>query len=277
MNLRSYIFFVLIVLGINVGLVHAQSEADSIPASDIVESSVSVSVSVSESEAEAAYRQNSFAESIKLYESEIGKNKQIKKESPELYYNLGNAYFRDNQIAKAILNYERALLLDPGDSDIRHNLRFAKTRIEDKIDSADSFFINQWIRSIQNLYTANRWAMIGIVLILILIIAVGSYVISTQITVRKISFYSGIVLLALVIIANAFAFKQKNKIVNRSTGIIMSASVSIHTSPDAHSQELFRLHEGSKVRIKREEGNWFEIVIANGSVGWLQKKNIEKI
>ena len=275
MNLRSYIFFVLIVLGINVGLVHAQSEADSIPASDIVESSVSVSVS--ESEAEAAYRQNSFAESIKLYESEIGKNKQIKKESPELYYNLGNAYFRDNQIAKAILNYERALLLDPGDSDIRHNLRFAKTRIEDKIDSADSFFVNQWIRSIQNLYTANRWAMIGIVLFLILIIAVGSYVISTQITVRKISFYSGIVLLALVIIANAFAFKQKNKIVNRSTGIVMSASVSIYTSPDAHSQELFRLHEGSKVRIKREEGNWFEIVIANGSVGWLQKKNIEKI
>ena len=275
MNLRSYIFFVLIVLGINVGLVHAQSEADSIPASDIVESSVSVSVS--ESEAEAAYRQNSFAESIKLYESEIGKNKQIKKESPELYYNLGNAYFRDNQIAKAILNYERALLLDPGDSDIRHNLRFAKTRIEDKIDSADSFFVNQLIRSIKNLYTANRWAMIGIVLFLILIIAVGSYVISTQITVRKISFYSGIVLLALVIIANAFAFKQKNKIVNRSTGIVMSASVSIYTSPDAHSQELFRLHEGSKVRIKREEGNWFEIVIANGSVGWLQKKNIEKI
>lgn len=275
MNLRSYIFFVLIVLGINVGLVHAQSEADSIPASDIVENNVSVSGS--DIEAEAAYRQNSFAESIKLYESEIGKNKQIKKESPELYYNLGNAYFRDNQIAKAILNYERALLLDPGDSDIRHNLRFAKTRIEDKIDSADSFFINQWIRSIQNLFSANRWAIIGIVLFLALIIAVGSYVISTQITVRKISFYSGIVLLTLVIIANAFAFKQKIKIVNRSTGIVMSASVSIHTSPDAHSQELFRLHEGSKVRIKREEGNWFEIVIANGSVGWLQKKNIEKI
>ena len=275
MNLRSYIFFVLIVLGINVGLVHAQSEADSIPASDIVENNVSVSGS--DIEAEAAYRQNSFAESIKLYESEIGKNKQIKKESPELYYNLGNAYFRDNQIAKAILNYERALLLDPGDSDIRHNLRFAKTRIEDKIDSADSFFINQWIRSIQNLFSANRWAIIGIVLFLALIIAVGSYVISTQITVRKISFYSGIVLLTLVIIANAFAFKQKIKIVNRSTGIVMSASVSIYTSPDAHSQELFRLHEGSKVRIKREEGNWFEIVIANGSVGWLQKKNIEKI
>ena len=273
MNLRSYIFFVLIVLGINIGLTHAQSEADSIPASDIVENSVSGN----ESEAEAAYRQNNFAESIKLYESEIGKNKQVKKESPELYYNLGNAYFRDNQIAKAILNYERALLLDPGDSDIRHNLRFAKTRIEDKIDSADSFFINQWIRNIQNLHTANTWATISIILFLALIIAVGVYMISTQITIRKISFYSGIVLLSMMIIANTFAFKQKDKVVNRTTGIVMSASVSIYTSPDAHSQELFRLHEGAKVRIKREEGNWFEIVIANGSVGWLQKKNIEKI
>ena len=273
MSLRTYIFFVLTVLSVNFGFIHAQSEADSIPPSGIIESNIAGM----ESEAETAYRQNNFAESIKLYESEIGKYKEIKQESPELYYNLGNAYFRDNQIAKAILNYERALLLDPGDSDIRHNLRFVKTKIEDKIDSADSFFINQWIRSIQNLYTANRWATIGIVLFLALIIAVGSYMISTQITLRKISFYSGIVLLAMVIVANAFAFKQKNKIVNRSTGIVMSASVSIYTSPDAHSQELFRLHEGSKVRIKREEGNWFEIVIANGSVGWLQKKNIEKI
>lgn len=274
MNLRTYIFFILSVLCINVGLIHAQSEIDSIQASDDI---VENSFSGSESEAEAAYKQNNFTESIKLYESEIGKNKQVKKESPELYYNLGNAYFRDNQIAKAILNYERALLLDPSDSDIRHNLRFAKTRIEDKIDSADSFIINQWIRGIQNFYSANTWAIIGIVLFIALIIAIGSYMISTQITIRKISFYSGIVLLSLMIFANIFAFKQKNKVVNRSTGIVMSASVSIYTSPDAHSQELFRLHEGSKVRIKREEGNWFEIVIANGSVGWLQKKNIEKI
>ena len=101
--------------------------------------------------------------------------------------------------------------------------------------------------------------------------------ISSRLAVRKISFYLGIVLIAFVIIANVFAFKQKNKIVNRTTGIVMSASVSIYTSPDAHSKELFRLHEGSKVTIKREEGNWIEIMIANGSVGWLQKKDVETI
>lgn len=273
MNLRIYIYSFLTVLCVNFGSMSAQTDTDSIPDENIKEANISVV----ENEAEAAYRESNFTESIKLYESQIAENKKMKQESPELYYNLGNAYFRNNQIAKAIVNYERALLLNPSDSDIRHNLRFAKTKIEDKIDSADSFFINQWIQSIQNLYSANTWAIIGIVLFMVLIIAVGAYMISTEITIRKISFYSGIVLLTLMLIANIFAFKQKNKITNRSTGIVMSASVSIYTSPDAHSQELFRLHEGSKVRIKREEGNWFEIVIANGSVGWLQKKSIEKI
>ena len=275
MMLRNYILFVLTICFVNFGLLHAQTDSDSIAtsASEIKESSVALPVN----DAEAAYINKNFAESIQLYESQILENKSINQESAQIYYNLGNAYFRDNQIAKAIVNYERALLLEPGDSDIRHNLRFAKTRIEDKIDSADSLFINKWIRSIQNLYSGNAWAIIGIVFFILLIVAIGLYMISAQIVLRKVSFYSGIVLLSLVIITNVFAFKQKSKIVNRSTAIIMSASVSIYTSPDAHSQELFRLHEGAKVKIKREEGRWIEIVIANGSVGWLQKMNVETI
>ena len=268
---RNYILFAFTICFFSFGLLQAQTTSDSI--SDIVESNVIIA----ENEADLAYRNDKFAESIKLYEAQVAKNKLINQESAQLYYNLGNAYFRDNQIAKAIVNYERALLLNPGDSDIRHNLRFAKTRIEDKIDSADNFLINRWIGSIQNLYSANLWAIIGIVLFLLLIIAIGVYMVSTRISLRKASFYSGLALLSLVIITNIFAFKQKHKIATRSTGIVMSASVSIYTSPDAHSQELFRLHEGAKVNIKREEGRWIEIVIANGSVGWLQKKNVEII
>ncbi len=275
MMLRNYILFALTICFINIGLVQAQNDSDSVAtsASEIKESSVALPLN----EAEAAYINNNFAESIRLYEAQVSEHRSINQESAQIYYNLGNAYFRDNQIAKAIVNYERALLLEPGDSDIRHNLRFAKTRIEDKIDSADNLFINKWIRSIQNLYSGNTWAIIGIVLFILLTVAIGLYMISAQIILRKVSFYSGIVLLSLVIITNVFAFNQKTKITNRSTAIIMSASVSIYTSPDAHSQELFRLHEGAKVKIKREEGRWIEIVIANGSVGWLQKMYVETI
>lgn len=275
MILRHYILFALTICCVNFGLLQAQADSDSILPSgiDITENSVIIA----ENEADEAYRNSNFAESIRLYEAQVAQNRLINQESAQLYYNLGNSYFRDNQIAKAIVNYERALLLDPGDSDIRHNLRFAKTRIEDKIDSADSFFVNKWIRSIQNLYSGNTWGVIGVILFVLLIIAIGSYMISIQLIWRKVSFYVGIILLSMVIITNVFAFKQKNKIVNRTTGIVMAASVSIYTSPDAHSQELFRLHEGAKVKIKREEGRWIEIVIANGSVGWLQKKNVETI
>ena len=275
MMLRNYILFALTICFINIGLVQAQNDSDSVAtsASEIKESIAALPLN----EAEAAYINNNFAESIRLYEAQVSEHRSINQESAQIYYNLGNAYFRDNQIAKAIVNYERALLLEPGDSDIRHNLRFAKTRIEDKIDSADNLFINKWIRSIQNLYSGNTWAIMGIVLFILLIVAIGLYMISAQIILRKVSFYSGIVLLSLVIITNVFAFNQKTKITNRSTAIIMSASVSIYTSPDAHSQELFRLHEGAKVKIKREEGRWIEIVIANGSVGWLQKMYVETI
>ena len=271
--LRNYILFALAICFFNFGLLQAQADSDSVSIADITENNATVL----ESEAATAYRDKAFAESIKLYESQVEQSKLIKQESAELYYNLGNAYFRDNQVAKAIVNYERALLLKPGDSDIRHNLRFARTRIEDKIDSSDNFFINRWVRSLQNLYSANTWAVIGIVFFILFIIAVGLYMISSRLVLRKISFYAGIVLFFMVIITNVFAFKQKDKIVNRSTGIVMSASVSIYTSPDAHSQELFRLHEGAKVKIKREEGRWIEIMIANGSVGWLQKMNVEVI
>ena len=275
--LRKYILLALTTFCVNFGLVQAQDISDSIATSDITEDEAMIDESRADAAADLAYRDKNFTESIKLYEAQIAENKLTNQESSQLYYNLGNAYFRNNQVAKAIVNYERALLLSPGDSDIRHNLRFAKTRIEDKIDSADSFFINQWINSIQNMYSANTWAIIGIAFFVLLIIAIGIYMISAQLILRKVSFYSGIVLLSLVIITNIFAFKQKDKIVNRSTGIVMSASVSIYTSPDAHSQEIFRLHEGAKVKIKRQEGRWIEIVIANGSVGWLQKKNIETI
>ena len=273
--LRNYILFAFTICIFNFGLLQAQAEIDTTSVADIVESTKPASAS--ESDADAAYREQNYVESIKLYEAQVVRNRSINQESAQLYYNLGNAYFRDNQIAKAIVNYERALLINPGDSDIRHNLRFAKTRIEDKIDSADSFFINKWVRSLQNLYSANTWAIIGVVLFTLFIVAIGVYMISLQLSMRKISFYVGIVLFFAVVITNVFAFQQKRKITNRSTAIVMSASVSIYTSPDAHSQELFRLHEGAKVTIKREEGRWVEIVIANGSVGWLQKMNVEVI
>src|SRR5690554_1504829 len=108
-----------------------------------------------------AYRSQDFKRSIELYEKLINESISLNRVSAQLYYNLGNAYFRDNQLGQVILNYERALLLDPGDSDIRHNLRFANNRKVDRITPAGDIFISNWFKAIRNLYSSNTWAIIA--------------------------------------------------------------------------------------------------------------------
>lgn len=239
-------------------------------------SSLSFSQSSSELASEA-YREGDFRKSIQLYEQVIAQDLHEKRESAEIYYNLGNAYFRNGETAKAILNYERALLLEPGDRDIRHNLRFARTRLEDKIDVSDRFFLTNWTNELRNMFNSNTWANIGILLFVLFLAALSIYFFIRKIWVRKTGFYAAIVFILLMLVANRFAFSQKNKRINRNTGIVMAASASIMTSPDANSKELFRLHEGTKVKVKKSDANWVEIEIANGSVGWTSKENIETI
>lgn len=228
-------------------------------------------------EASEAYRKGDYKKSIELYEKLVADHLAKGEESAELYYNLGNAYFRDSQIGKAILNYNRALLLDPGDSDIRHNLRFANTRIEDKIVPSNSFFLANWFKSVQNLFSSNTWGIVSIVLFFLFLGCMGVYLFVRLLWMRKTAFYTGIVIFVLMIAANVFAFNQKNARIHRNNGVVMVPAVSIRTSPDPNSKELFQLHEGTTVKIRKTDGNWYEIEIANGSVGWIPKENIETI
>ncbi len=228
-------------------------------------------------EASEAYRKDDYKKSIELYERVITEHLAKGEESPELYYNLGNAYFRDNQIGKAILNYNRALLLSPGDSDIRHNLRFANTRIEDKIVPSNRFFLADWFNSIQNLFNSNTWGIIAIVLFFLFLGCMSIFLFVRILWMRKSAFYTGIVIFVLVIAANVFAFNQKNVRIHRNSAVIMAPAVSIRTSPDPNSKELFQLHEGTTVKIRKTDGDWHEIEIANGSVGWIPKEYIEII
>lgn len=224
-----------------------------------------------------AYRAEDYKKSIELYEQIVGQALSSNQESAEIYYNLANAYFRNGQTAKAILNYERALLIKPADKDIRHNLRFARTRIEDKIDSVDSFFLTNWINGLQNAFTSNAWTWIGIVLFICMLYCVAAFLFGRILWVKKTAFYAGIVLIVLVFTANVFAFRQKNKLVERDYAIVMAAAASVHAEPKTSSNELFQLHEGTKVKVRSTDSNWCEIEIANGSVGWTTKDNIEVI
>lgn len=229
------------------------------------------------SAANEAYRNQDFKKSIELFEKAVADASINNMVSSELYYNLGNAYFRDNQLGKAILNYERALLLDPGDSDIRHNLRFVNNMKVDRITPAGDIFISNWFKAIRNLYGSNVWAVIAVVSFIIFIISLAAYLFVNVLWVRKTAFYSGIVVFFLMIIFNIFSFSQKREQVRGDNAIVMVGAAAVNASPDANSNELFELHEGTKVKVRSIDGNWYEIEIVNGSVGWTRKDNIEII
>lgn len=240
---------------------------DSVPAGEL---------SVAE-QAAAFYNEADFRKAIDLLEKEKDEQKAKGLESAQLYYNLGNAYFRVNDMAHARLNYERALLLDPGDRDIRHNIDYLSTKLEDKILVADTFFLSIWFNAVQNLFSSNAWARIAVVSFLLLIACMVAFFFSKHITVKKAAFYAGIVLVVIVIFSNIFTFSQKDRIEHRSTAIIMTGSASMVSSPDLNSKELTVLHAGTKVIVNKEDRNWLEVEIDNGTVGWIQKEKLEII
>lgn len=228
-------------------------------------------------QANKAYQAGDFEKSIELFEIELKNQKALELESPQLYYNLGNAYFRAGEKAKALLNYERALLIDPGDSDTRHNLEYVKTQIEDKIVEVDTFFIQSWFESIQNQLNSNSWAVVSICLFILFIITLTLYFFGRILSLRKTAFYIAIISFSLLILTNIFSNNQKKKITNRNTAIIMVGAVSVVSSPDINSKELFILHAGTKVKINKEDRNWVEIEVGNGSVGWIDRDKLEII
>lgn len=224
-------------------------------------------------EAEAAYTKEDYNKAIELYDGLL----KTHGESAAIYYNLGNAYYKAGKIAPAILNYERALVLNPGDSDTRFNLQLARQKSVDKIEPVDDFFLHRWFDSIQNMGGADSWAKIGIVSFILFIGCLILFFFSKWIHLKKIGFYAGLLLLFIVIFANIFAKNQKDEMVNRKGAIIFVPTVTIKSSPDASGTDLFILHEGTKVSVKSKLGDWSEIEVEDGNIGWIPSKDVEII
>jgi len=223
--------------------------------------------------ANEAYAKGDFAKAGELYESVL----KEKGESATVYYNLGNAYYKANKIAQSILNYERALLLDPGNSDIRFNLEMAKLKTVDKIDPVGEFFLTSWFRSVQNLLSTDAWSTFAIVCFILLIGCLFLFFFSRKILIKRLSFYVGICLLVLAVFGNIFAYNQDKRLTERNSAIIFVPTTTIKSSPADSGTDLFILHEGTKVKLKSKIGDWNEIETADGNVGWIKSGEIEVI
>lgn len=225
------------------------------------------------SSADSAYAKGDYQQAIRIYEDLLKQG-----ESAEIYYNLGNAYYRTDNITKAVLNYERAQLLSPADGDIRFNLQMARTKVIDKITPVSEMFFVTWYRSLVNLNNIDGWARIAVVSMILALILVLVYLFASAVLLRKIGFIGGIAFFLLFLVSNLFAFQQRHILMNRTGAIIIAPSVTVKKTPAANATDQGVLHEGTRVDIIDDTmTDWKEIRIADGNEGWVETKQIEKI
>ena len=198
--------------------------------------------------------------------------------SAKLYYNLGNAWFKQGNYPKAILNYERALRLDPSYSDARYNLEFTNNFVQDKIEPVPEFILKSVARKVCYVMGSNSWAVTFIVMFAVALMMGLLFLLGSSVGKRRAGFYCGIVLLLLSAGALSFSVWQKSDSVKTDTAIVMSPVSSVKSSPSSgSSKDLFVIHEGTKVTILDEVGSWKNISLADGRQGWIETTDIEII
>jgi tetratricopeptide (TPR) repeat protein len=223
--------------------------------------------------ANAAYARGDYEKAAALYENLLASGA----EAPALYYNLGNAYFRLNKLGKAILNYEKAKKLAPGDEDINYNLELAGNRVKDKIEPMPQLFIDEWKNDFRDLFTETGWSVMCILFVAAMLAMAGLFVAGRSKAVRRAGFWAGIALLVMSITSFTMARAQHHRSMKATDAIVTVPSITVKGSPSESGTKLFIIHEGTKVHIEDTEGEWVEVKIANGNVGWLPASSITSI
>lgn len=225
-------------------------------------------------QADALYERERYTDATKAYEALLSRGKV----AAELYYNLGNCYYKMDEIPRAILNYERALLLDPGDGDIRANLALARGKTIDKVVPPSEMFFVTWWRNLATSMSIDAWAVNGIVAFVLMLVGIAAYVLSSRLVVRKSGFYMAVVMLVIVLVANLAALSCHSDFVHPSAAIVLEPSVSVKSSPTHNSTDLFLIHEGSKVEIlDATMREWIEVKFEEGKQGWIPARTVEVI
>ena len=228
---------------------------------------------VTKAMADSAYVRQQYQQAIADYEALLKKGV-----SADIYYNLGNSYYRTENITRAVINYERALLLSPGDRDIRFNLQLARSKTIDKITPESEMFFVTWYRSLVNIMSVDGWATMSLVSLALAIMLALCYLFTARVWMQKTGFFGAFAMIVIFGLSNLFAWQQKDQLVNRTGAIVISPAAAVKSTPANGGTDLFIIHEGTKVEITDSSmKEWKEVRIADGKEGWIKTSMIEMI
>ena len=246
---------------------------DSLTRTDFSITQQNAAGNVTKAQGDSAYMKEDYATAIQIYEKLLEQG-----EAAAVYYNLGNSYYKTNDIAHAILNYERAIALQPGNSDIQANLDIVRSKTIDKVTPIPEVFFVTWIKTLINCLNSDAWAKLGIVCFFLLLTFTGLYFLGKSVTLKKIGFIAALTMLFLCVISNVFASQQKKERLRQDKAIVLTPSITVRSTPSESGTSLFVLHEGHKVEIKDNSMHeWKEIRLEDGKVGWVPASSIEII
>ncbi len=224
-------------------------------------------------EANQSYQDKKNSNAIEKYEAILKEGYH----SSGLYYNLGNAYYRNGEIGKAILNYERSLLLRPNDEDTRFNLSLARQQVKDKFEVLSTFFLTRWWRSLRQLASSTDWSILAMLVLWTGIGGLVFWLLGQARKTKRRGFFTGLICLFGSIFLFSLAYSRTQFEENSGQAIILSQVVPLQNAPDEASPQILQLHEGTKVKLLDQIGDWHKVRLSDGEQGWLPNNAFEQI
>jgi tetratricopeptide (TPR) repeat protein len=194
-----------------------------------------------------------------------------------LYYNLGNSYYRDGKIGYAILYYEKALELSPGDDDVIHNLAIANLKTVDKIDTLPKFFLFQWWETVLAMFPVSGWTLVVYLFYLLLLCSIGLYFFARGLNIQRYSVFAGMISALFLIAAATLWIVSLNREFTVKNAVVVEPTAAVKLAPDSTSNDAFVIHEGLKVRELDHVGSWVKIRLQDGKEGWIEGNEIGTI
>ncbi|SDB98214.1 tetratricopeptide repeat protein [Williamwhitmania taraxaci] len=220
-----------------------------------------------------AYQNGNYQAAINSYNSILEKGLS----APDLYFNLGNSFYKMNELAQSILFYERAIKLSPSNEDYRYNLDVAKLKVVDKIEIIPQFFLYSWISNLKSLANPNGWAIVAIFLFIVCSSSILLWRFGLSLFLKRAGFLASSLFAILFVVSLLISFSEADRYGTKNEAVILRPVVTVKSSPDQNGKDLFILHEGTKVVITDSLTHWIEVKISDGNSGWVNAADIEKI